>query len=422
MGYPQSKDLFRVLIFNQFYPPDYAATGQFIEELATEVSREDVKIRVFSGQPGYATDIQKAPRNEKKGRLNIRRSRVTNLLPQGVLAKVGNSTLFFMRAFLHTLRHQKKEDLLIVTTAPAFMTWLGYLAHLMWKKKYICLIYDLYPNVVTALGILPERHPIIVLWQKLNQKTWQFAEEIIVLSQPMKSLIADIYPPCEHKITVIDNWADGDFIKPIKKEDNWFAQKYGLDKKFTILYSGNMGRCHDMETIVNAACLLKEYQDQIQFVFIGGGSKQKWGQEKINQVGLQNFLFLPYQKREVLPYSLTACDVSLISMGENMAGVVAPSKLYSTLAAGKAVVTICPKNSFLNELMTTANCGKSFRNGESEALASFLLDLSNNEQLCQEMGHNARRYFCDYFTKKTAIAKYLQVIDKVRFSEQKVFS
>lgn len=66
MGYPQSKDLFRVLIFNQFYPPDYAATGQFIEELATEVSREDVKIRVFSGQPGYATDIQKAPRNEKK--------------------------------------------------------------------------------------------------------------------------------------------------------------------------------------------------------------------------------------------------------------------------------------------------------------------------------------------------------------------
>jgi len=200
------------------------------------------------------------------------------------------------------------------------------------------------------------------------------------------------------------------------KKDNWLAQEYDLDQKFTILYSGNMGRCHDMETIVNAAYLLREYENKIQFVFIGGGSKLKKGQEKINQWGLNNFLFLPYQKKEVLPYSLTACDVSLISMDEKMAGVVAPSKLYSTLAAGNAVASICPEDSFLYELMIRAECGTSFRNGDSEGLANFLLQLSENQELCQKMGYNAREYFESHFTKEIAVQKYLQVINRIRFS------
>lgn len=71
-----SSKIFRVLVFNQFYPPDYAATGQFIQELATDLSLKNIKITVFSGQPGYASDVQKAPRNERKGRLKIRRSSI----------------------------------------------------------------------------------------------------------------------------------------------------------------------------------------------------------------------------------------------------------------------------------------------------------------------------------------------------------
>lgn len=413
MNHPSSEQIYRILIFNQFFPPDYAATGQLIEELAVGISRQGIKVRVFSGQPGYAFDTVEAPRKEVKGRLQVRRSRVTKILPLGILAKILNSSLFFTRAFLHTLRHQHKEDLLIITTAPAFMTWLGYLSHLIWKKKYICLIYDLYPNVLTKLGMFSENHPIVKLWHKFNEQTWIHAREIIVLSSSMKDRIVEVCPSVEHKITVIHNWADGDIIQPIAKEDNWFAQEYGLDKKFTILYSGNMGRCHDMTTIIEAANLLKDYQDKFQFVFIGRGAQQEPIKEKLDSLGLKNFSFLPYQKKEILPYSLTACDVSLISMAKGMEGVVAPSKLYSTLAAGNAVGVICPEKSFLKDLVVSARCGKSFRNGDAEGLSQFLLELYHDFRLVKQMGYNARQYFDHNFTKEIAINKYLDVIDRV---------
>ena len=413
MIYSPSDQQYRILIFNQFFPPDFAATGQLIEELALGISQNGIKVGVFSGQPGYAFEIDKAPRKEKKGQLKITRTRTTQLIPSGIFAKLFSSLFYFLRAFLHTVRHQRRYDLFIITTAPAFMTWLGYIAHLIWRKKYICLLYDLYPNVLISLNILSKNHLIVRLWNFLNSQTWIQAESIIVLSSSMKDRIVEACPEVANKIHVIHNWSDGNFIQPMKKKDNWFAQEYGFDHKFTILYSGNMGRCHDMNTIVEAAQLLKDYQDKMQFVFIGSGAQQKPIKAKVNQLGLENFSFLPYQKRDNLPYSLTSCDVSLISMAQGMEGVVAPSKLYSTLAAGNPVGVICPENSFIQRLVMDAQCGQSFRNGDARGLADFLLKLSENYQLCEEMGYNARQYFCRHFTKAIAISKYLEVIGKI---------
>ena len=410
---------YSILIFNQFFPPDFAATGQLIEELADGIGKKGIKVGVFSGQPGYAykKDKNKAPREEKKGKVKIRRTRTTQLIPLGIFAKLFSSVFYFIRAFLHTLRHQSRHDLLIITTAPAFMTWLGYLAHVIWKKKYICLLYDLYPNVLTVLGFLSVNHPLVKLWNLFNRHTWINSESIIVLSSSMKDRIVELCPEVADKVYVIHNWSDGNFIKPIAKKENWFAQKHGFDRKFTILYSGNMGRCHDMNTIVEAANILKDYQDQLQFVFIGKGAQQKPIQTKVEELGLSNFSFLPFQDKTVIPFSLTACDVSLISMAEGMEGVVAPSKLYSTLAAGNAVSVICPQRSFLKPLIEDAGCGSTFRNGDGAGLASFLLELSKNPQLCREMGYNARQYFGSHFTKAIAIDKYLEVIDKVGLSQ-----
>ena len=402
----------RILIFNQFFPPDFAATGQLIEELALGISRTGIKVRVFSGQPGYAFETNQAPREEKKGRLNIRRTRTTQLIRWRLLAKLCSSIFYFIRAFLHTARHQKKEDLLIITTAPAFMTWLGYLANFFWDKKYICLLYDLYPNVLTSLNIVSEENPIVRLWNLFNRHTWLRAESIIVLSSSMKQRIIEACPEVTHKIHIIHNWSDGNIIKPMDKQNNWFAKEHDLQDKFTILYSGNMGRCHDMETIVGAAKLLEDCQDQFEFVFIGSGAQQLAIQNQANELGLQNFTFLAYQPKDVLPFSLTACDLSLISMTRRMEGVVAPSKLYSTLAAGNAVGVICPQKSFLAQLVVDAECGESFRNGEVRELADFIVKLKQNSQLCKEMGYNARQYFSNHFTKTIAINKYLEVIDK----------
>lgn len=399
----------KVLIITQFFPPDYAATGQLIEELARDVGQQSsLDIKIFTGQPGYAFRTPKAPRQEQLDKIQVKRTRISQISLGPIRGKTINGVIFFLRATLHLLRHYYSQDLVVVTTAPPFLPLLGYLTHLFFRLSYVCIVYDLYPEVAIALRIVSKSHWLIKLWQRANRLTWHHAKGIVVLTPEMKDRLLAVCPELRDRITVIHSWADGDHIVPRPKQGNWFAEKYNLVDKFTVLYSGNMGRCHDMITIIHAAQYLQG--QPIQFVLIGDGAQTLTLRQEVSRLQLTNIIFLPYQDRDVLPYSLTACDLSLITMAEGMEELIAPSKFYSTLAAGRAVAVICPQSSFLRKLVTKAKCGRSFHNGDSYNLALFISCLSHQPELSQSMGEAARQYFCANFTKEMASRKYLEVL------------
>jgi glycosyltransferase involved in cell wall biosynthesis len=208
---------------------------------------------------------------------------------------------------------------------------------------------------------------------------------------------------------VISNWSDPNWIVPIAKKDNWFAQKYNLTEKFTILYSGNMGRCHDIQTILNTARLLRGYS--VQFVFIGGGPKYRSSENLVQTYGLDNCLFLPYQNKEILPYSLTACDLTLVSVEEGMGGIVAPSKFYSLLATGRPIAVICDQQCYLNELVAKTQCGVTFKNKNSQGLADFILQISSNPDLAKSMGEAGRNYLISQCTLDIIAQQYATVLN-----------
>jgi len=398
----------KLSVITQFFPPDFAATGQLIEELVRQLGSVGVDVNVFTGQPGYAFQSNEAPAIEKLKGVIVKRSRASQLWPKRVRGKAMNGVLFMIRAALHVLRNYRRRNVLMVTTAPPFLPFLGYLAHLCTGMSYICLLYDLYPDIAIALGVIPENHWLGKIWQNLNIRVWRRSKEIIVLSSSMKQRIASICPEVEDKINVIHSWANPDAIVPIPKKENWFAWKHNLVDKFTVLYSGNMGRCHDMDTIIAAAKELKD--EPIQFVFIGGGAKRKEVVQEAERFELTNFVFLPYQDKDVLPYSLTACDVSLVSVDVGMESLVAPSKLYPALAAGRPVAVICSKDSYLKELITDARCGSSFENGDGHGLAEFIRLLSSDRQLAERMGQEGREYLQANFTPEVISKEYLRVL------------
>ena len=124
----------------------------------------------------------------------------------------------------------------------------------------------------------------------------------------------------------------------------------------------------------------------------------------------KNFLFLPYQDKKDIPYSMTACDVSLVSVSEGMESLVAPSKLYPALAAGRPIAVICPNGNYLEELVTSSNCGSAFRSGDSEGLSNFFHKLLSKRQLTQEMGYDARRKLEQDFTPQAIGDSYFTVL------------
>ena len=407
----KTQESIKLSLITQFFPPDYAATGQLIEELTRHLGYLGVEIEVFTGQPGYAFGVKNAPAREQSEQVRIQRTRATQVWYQRIRGKALSGVLFTLRAVLHILRHARRHNILLVTTAPPFLPVLGYLAHKLFKLPYVCILYDLYPDIAIALNVIPKHHPIARFWQLINCKVWQEASQIIVLSPQMKQRVAGICPQVTDKISVIHSWGDAKKIIPIPKQENWFAQEYNTVEQFTVLYSGNMGRCHDIDTILEAAKLLKD--EPIQFLCIGGGAKRKILVDEIKQLDLNNIQFLPYQEKSNIHYSLTACDLSLVSMDKGFESVGAPSKLYPALAAGKPVAVICPQDSYLKQLIKEGNCGQTFENGDSKSLAEFILLLSKNRQLTESMGKAARKYMQLNFTPEVIANEYLNVLRQV---------
>lgn len=399
---------FTLTICTEFYPPDYAASGQLVEELALQLEELGIPIHIFTGQPGYAFQRSFAPRIECSGKLRIQRSSISRFWRSRIRGKGLNGLLFFLRAGLHLLNPKRRGDIVLLTTAPPFLPILGYLANLLLGLPYVCLVYDLYPAIAVELKVISAKHWLAQLWNSLNQKVWKRADHIIVLSSTMKERMHANCPEIDDKISVIHNWADPDWIVPIPKQNNWFARQHDLVNSFTVLYSGNMGRCHDMDTILKAASQLQH--EPIQFVFIGEGAKRQECMEQVFHLGLTNCRFLPYQEKEDLPFSLTACDLSLVSVNPGMEGLVAPSKIYGTLAAGRPVAVVCEPHSYLRTLVAEAKCGATFRNGDGTGLADFIRFLASDGQAVQKMGQAGRQYLQKNFTPEIIAKQYLKVL------------
>ncbi|MGK7888018.1 MAG: glycosyltransferase family 4 protein [Leptolyngbyaceae cyanobacterium] len=408
----------KVLILNQFFPPDFAATGQLIEELAKQLVHQNLDPEVFTCQPGYAFQTQSAPTRESVDGVRIWRSRLSHIWLQRIRGKALSGLIFCLRSFLFILRRQWLQvhptyDVVLVTTAPPFLPIVAYLAHRLVGISYVCLIYDLYPDVATRLEVISPTHWLTRCWQRLNQKVWSHAHRVIVPSDSMKQQVMQNCPSLpSRKVMVIHNWADPNHIYPRPKQDNWFAQSHDLVRPFTVLYSGNMGRCHDLNTVLETMHHLQAdaHDLPIQFVFIGGGAKLSVLQAEAEALNWSHVKFLPYQAKQDLPYSLTACDLALVSVSETMGDLVAPSKLYSALAAGRPVAVICPRCSYLNPLIAEAQCGATFANGQGKQLAAYIQQLRGDRFLAETQGQAGRLYLETHFTPQKIAMAYADVL------------
>jgi EAL domain-containing protein (putative c-di-GMP-specific phosphodiesterase class I)/glycosyltransferase involved in cell wall biosynthesis/ActR/RegA family two-component response regulator len=409
-GFTDRPSEFQLKLITQFYPPDFAATGQFMDELAQNLAQQGVDVQVFTAQPGYAFAQAQAPDRECIGDVWVERSRFLRGGSRRWSGRTFTSLAFCAHAIWHLRQRKNRGDILFLTSEPPFLQMVGLLMHWLFGTRFVTLIYDLYPEVAVELDVLDQHHGLIRFWNMVNKRVWDTAEAIVVPCQTMKDRIVKRHPDLIDKITVIHNWADPTWIQPIVKAHNPFVQEHDLLDKFVVLYSGNMGRCHDMDTILGAAEVLKD--EAVEFMFVGGGPKRKVVQQQIQNLGLKNCTFLPYQDKSVLPLSLTAGDLSLVSVDVGMEGLVAPSKFYSALCAGRPVAIICEPHSYLRALVSDANCGAAFRNGDSQGLAEFIRHLASDRAMADRMGKCGYRYIQEYFTPGQISQQYFRILHR----------
>jgi colanic acid biosynthesis glycosyl transferase WcaI len=180
-----------------------------------------------------------------------------------------------------------------------------------------------------------------------------------------------------------------------------------------VQYSGNIGGYHDFETAIRAAERLQDLQD-LRFVFIGEGDKKRKIVEMARDRKLHNVIFLPFQPRERLPYSLTCGDVSLVTLERGLEGLSVPCKLYTSLAAGQAVWGLVGNDSEIAEIIETHRCGFRTDQHDVDASVEMLTKLYTDRELLAEIKGNARRCFESHFDKKRAVERYVELLREVQ--------
>lgn len=282
---------------------------------------------------------------------------------------------FIQIFFLLTFKYRKYE-VVYVTNPP-----ISYFASLILCNPFSVIVYDTYPDALRNIGI-KQGHWLYELWSKWNRKLFKKAKWIYTLSEGMADQLASYVE--RSKIKVVPLWAGSDSFSPIPKNKNQFVIKHHLEDKFVVLYSGNMGYTHKVDALIEVASILKD-EENIHFLFIGDGKKKSELINSVKEQKLSNCSFLDWQPIDVLPYSLAAADLGVVTLNDETALTSVPSKTFNLLAVGAPLLCIAPKQSEIARIVSKYENGFVCPASEPKAIAEFILNLSQDRELHKQM-------------------------------------
>jgi glycosyltransferase involved in cell wall biosynthesis len=267
---------------------------------------------------------------------------------------------------------------------------------------------DVFPEVASRLGMAPWPRWFERTVQALRDWSMAQARANVVLGYRMRDYFIGRGVKLQ-SLRIIANWADGVAVRPKTAAASELRRSLGLQDHFVVAYSGNLGRAHEYETLVVAAQLLRA-EPQFVFLMIGGGALMAGLQQRVRELQLPNFRFLPYQPRESLADSLAAADVHLACLLPQLEGLIVPSKVYGVFAAGRPVGFIGDLDGELPYEIRGAQCGFAVKCGAGADLAVHLRDLRVDEGRRLAMGARARRLFEERHTLEHAVRQWLELL------------
>ncbi|MBV6622132.1 MAG: glycosyltransferase family 4 protein [Rivularia sp. (in: Bacteria)] len=406
----------RILIYSYNYHPEPIGIAPLMTELAEGLVKRGHQVRVVTAMPNYPErkiyqDYRgKSYITEYKNGVKIQRSYVWIRPQPNLLDRVMLDASFVCTSFIPALFGWRPD--VILSTSPSLpvclpTTLLGWLH----KCPVILNLQDILPEAAVHVGLLKNKF-LIRVFSILEKFAYRSADKISVIADGfVDNLVSKNVAP--DKIVQIPNWVDVNFIRPMPKESNAFRAEHKLDRKFVVLYSGNIALTQGLETVVKAASQLRHIKD-IAFVIVGEAKGLQRLQEECNKCGADNVLLLPFQPRERLPEMLAAADVGLVVQKKNVISFNMPSKIQVLLASGRAIVASVPDNGTAARAIRQSGGGKLVPPEEPQSLADAVLDLYEHPEKVKTLGFNSRKYAVEQYAFEQALNNYESLFESVK--------
>jgi len=398
----------RVVFINRYFFPDHSATAQILSDLAFYLAERGEDVEVITSRQLYDDAAATLARRETLRGVNIHRVSGSRFGRHSLLGRGFDYASFYAASAVKLLRVAKRGDVVVVKTDPPMLSCLAFFLAPFKGYRTVNWLHDVYPEVASALGISGLKGSLgrVLTW--MRNASLARATMNVAIGEDMAQRICSMGVPKE-RMLVVANWTDDDEIKPSDPAVNPLRRAWSLQGKFVVGYSGNLGRAHDVATLLYAAQRLRERSD-IVFLFVGGGRGLRELEVEIGKEGLGNFRFQPYQPRENLPQSLGVADVHWLSLKSGLDGLLLPSKFYGIAAAGRPILIIGSPEGEFGRLVSHHGCGFCVAPGNGEELVRAILSLADNPGRRRQMGDNARRMLDESLTKSQALTRWRAIL------------
>ena len=401
-----------IAFFNRSFYPDTTATGQLLTDLCEDLVRDHgCRVSVVAGMPLLPTGEVKArgivSRERYRG-IEILRARGTRFAKERFAGRATNYLTYFLSATYAGFKLDR-PDVVVALTDPPIIGLAAWLAGKRYRAPLVMAFKDLFPEVTVLLQDF-HSDSINAMLQRVNQFLVRRAASNVALGETMRRRLIENKGAPAARTTIIADWADTTAVAPGPKR-NAFSETHGLADKFVVMHSGNIGLSQSLETVVEAAALLREIAD-LQIVFVGEGVKKAELQARAAALSLTNVTFLPFTPKERLGESFASADVFVVSLQSGLAGYIVPSKLYGILAAGRPYVAAVEASCEVASITRTHECGLVAEPGDARQLADRILTFYRDRELLRRCGENARRVSLS-FDRRGQVAKYMDLFRQV---------
>jgi colanic acid biosynthesis glycosyl transferase WcaI len=395
-----------LLVISQVYPPDPAALGQHLADVAEEMVRRGWRVIVYTADRGYEDPSVRYARRESRSGVEIRRFRWSSFGKRSIAIRLAAQGLFMTQACV-AAAVRGSVSAILASTSPPFA---GFGAAVVARLRRVPLtwwVMDLNPDQMIAAGKIGPRSLPARVFDAMNRVALRASRSVIVLDRYMRDrALAKAHVP--KKILVSPPWAAVESSG--SSDGTTFRREHGLEGRFIVMYSGNHALQHPLTTLLDAADRLRD-EPGIVFVFVGGGSGKAEVDARI-AAGAKNIRSLPYQPLEQLAGTLAAADVHVVSMGDDMVGIVHPCKIYGVLAAGRPVLYLGPRHSHVGDILSGATVGWHVTHGDVVAAVSAIRSAAElpNDRL-QTLGQAARQLAEQSYPRKQLVAAVCQQLE-----------
>lgn len=407
----------KVLMLQGYYEPEVVSGLYLVTNLVDDLNKNEHTVDVVTPIPsrGVSEKIRSKYKNVK---IELKASGKTKIhrywLPKENRNALSRAFRYLLGGILHIVKSINiQSDVIVVNSTPPTNGLIGIIIKKMKKIPVVYILQDVFPDSMVTAKMTKEGSIIWKFGRALETFTYKNVDRIIVISEDFKKNIMNKGVQ-EEKISVISNWVDESKILPISKEENILIEELGLDiNKFYVVYAGNLGKAQNIEVILKAAKGTEDICD-IEYIIFGGGVQEEFYKQMALDLKLKNVKFYPLQPYDKVSHVYSLGDISIVSCKEGFGASAMPSKTWSIMSTGTAVVANFDEGTELQSIIEENRLGIFTKAGDVLALQEAIVHLFENRKLCKSMGDNGRKYILDNLSRKSQTSRYIDVLKLIK--------